>query len=124
MLHQQPALRLVQGRPHQCHDRGEARLIYLQAVEETFYYDDRWLPRSDSSMQIEQHLRFGKARRKSVPRLASIQTAAAIAHQSASFIINGDHQALAHPSRPGIEADAEFARGRLADPSRGHIGMA
>jgi len=69
----QPALRLVQGRPHQRHHRAKTRLIYLQAVEETFHHNHRCLPGRGGAMQVEQHPRFAETSGEPVPRLAAIK---------------------------------------------------
>jgi len=79
-------LRWVERRPHQRHYCARAGLIHLHAIEETFDQHYRSLSRRGGTVEVEQDLRFGEARRKSVARLRPIQRTTAVGDESPRWL--------------------------------------
>lgn len=63
-LQQLLLLRLVERRSHQCDHRTNAGLVQMEAVEEAFDHNHHTFVSGGSAVEIEQDLRFGKARGK------------------------------------------------------------
>src|SRR6516162_1727753 len=81
--------------------------MHSEAVEESFHHQCAPRRFPHRTMEIKDHLRFGKAWREQIPRLGTIEAAPGIRHQLSLVIVDRKYDPIPQPSATGIVADSK-----------------
>jgi hypothetical protein len=104
---QQVGLMSRDGRPHERHDRGIARLMDGQRIKETFNDNYCACPCLQHPTEIEEDERFSEANRESILRFFTVNRAARVGNQRTVLIVDGNHDPTTEKPAAAIEAHAK-----------------
>ena len=84
--------------------------MHFEAIEKALDHDDA-LPRSRSSMEIEQHERFSEPRRKAILGLRPSTGSACVSNEEAVFIMDRDDDSIRHGAGAAVISNAKVVNG-------------
>src|SRR5437764_1247182 len=87
-----------------------AGLVNLQGIEKPFHYDDVARASCYRAVEVEQHLRFSEASRKTVLGFFPVDRAPGIGNQPAFLIANRNHATSGKKARTAIHPDSKHTR--------------
>ena len=98
-------------RAHETDDRGTARLMHGECVEEAFHDDDGATSSRERAMQIEEHERLAEAGRKPILRLLPVDGAAGVGNQLAGRVVNRNDDPSPKQTLACVQAESKCADG-------------